>query len=146
MNEMTWRLERSLYFFPSRMDHADSCIQQPNAYATTTLSHYRHLPNRSRISEPYLPNRSRISEPYLPNGSRMSEPNSPKRNEVETRTESKTSAALPCKSCTLRIRATEKLLRCTWQIMALINPRLVHSHSGGKNKTRMFRSPSHFVL
>ena len=69
-------MEHSRCFFFSRMEQADSCIQQPMCLYHDHTTHYCHLLNL--LFEPYLSNRSRISEA-----------NPPKRNEAETRTDPK---------------------------------------------------------
>ena len=64
--EVAWRMEHSRYFFLAngscRFMHtaAYMLMQRLYAYATTTLSHYCHLPNL--MFQPYLPNQIHRSE------------------------------------------------------------------------------------
>ena len=88
--EVAWRMEHSRYFFPREWIMQIHAYSSLYAYAEAICLRHDHTITLLPLAEPYVST--------LP-----AEPNPPKRNEAETRTEPKTSAALParCSSCAL---------------------------------------------
>ena len=87
-SEVTWRMEHLRYFFSSRMEHADSCIQQ-----LIDLCHH-HTITLPPPAEPYKPKPNVQTLPAEPNRTK-SQPNPPKRNEPRREPNTKLAQCFP---------------------------------------------------